>query len=301
MGRRESMIATFSSRDVPEIPLDVATALYRITQEALRNISKHAGQTHARVSLRGTPDGVQLQVADFGAGLRHGVPPVRSGFVEYGGACAPDRSTLRVQSLLGDGTRITVDVPLAGCAGRRVTASMAVKRDLIVLGASAGGVEALRRYAGGFRRISPRQFSSCCTCLHARPACSRSILSRAGRLRAAHATDGEPIEQGRIYIAPPDHHMAIERDHVHLTWGPKEQHHRPCINVTFRSAAAAYRDRVAGVVLSGEARRRHRRPLGNRSQGRCDGCAAPRGGGVPVDAASQRVARVGSGLHGSAG
>ncbi len=129
---------------------------------------------------------------------------------------------------------------------------MAVKRDLIVLGASAGGVEALTKVCRALPADLP---AAVFVVLHV-PARTTSmlpsILSRAGRLRAAHATDGEPIEQGRIYIAPPDHHMAIERDHVHLTCGPKEQHHRPCINVTFRSAAAAYRERVAGVVLSGE-------------------------------------------------
>jgi len=69
-GRREGMIATFSSQNVPEnVPLEAATALYRISQEALRNITKHAGQTHTRVSLREIPEGIQLQVADFGQGF----------------------------------------------------------------------------------------------------------------------------------------------------------------------------------------------------------------------------------------
>ena len=53
-------------------------------------------------------------------------------------------------------------------------------------------------------------------------------------------------------MAPADHHLIIQNDHVHLSLGPKEQHHRPCINVTFRSAALAYGDRVTGMILSGE-------------------------------------------------
>ncbi len=116
-GRRENMIATFSSREVPEIPLEVATALYRITQEALRNISKHAGQTHARVSLRGTPEGVQLQVADFGQGFDMESSRSGLGLLSMEERARQIGATLRVQSSLGDGTRITVGVPLLGARG----------------------------------------------------------------------------------------------------------------------------------------------------------------------------------------
>jgi two-component system chemotaxis response regulator CheB len=79
-----------------------------------------------------------------------------------------------------------------------------------------------------------------------------AILGKAGRLPATHAVDGAPIERGQIYVAPPDHHLIIEPGHMHLGCGPKEQHHRPCINVTLRSAAAAYGRRAIGVILSGE-------------------------------------------------
>jgi two-component system, chemotaxis family, protein-glutamate methylesterase/glutaminase len=80
----------------------------------------------------------------------------------------------------------------------------------------------------------------------------REPTASAGPLPAAHAEDGEAIEHGRIYIAPPDHHPIVERDHVHLIARPKEQHQRPVINVTFRSAALAYGEHVAGVVLTGQ-------------------------------------------------
>ncbi len=126
------------------------------------------------------------------------------------------------------------------------------KQDIFVIGASAGGVEALERLVAQLRPGFP---GSLFVVLHLPPR-TRSylpeVLSKAGRLPAIHPENGQRFEPGHIYIAPPDHHLIVERDHVHLSLGPKEQHHRPCINVMFRSAALAYGDRVAGVVLTGE-------------------------------------------------
>jgi two-component system chemotaxis response regulator CheB len=127
-----------------------------------------------------------------------------------------------------------------------------VSRDIVVIGASAGGVEALQTMVAGLPADLP---ATVFVVLHVAPR-SRSflpgILSAAGPLPACHATDGMEIQQGRIYVAPPDHHMLIERGHIHLNLGPKENHQRPCINASFRSAAAAYGDRVIGVVLTGQ-------------------------------------------------
>ena len=125
-------------------------------------------------------------------------------------------------------------------------------RDIAVLGASAGGVEALKALVSTL----PRNYDgSIFVVLHVAPRSSSflpQILSNSGSLPASHAREGEAIERGRIYVAPPDRHLVLERNHMHLSLGPKENHQRPCINVTFRSAAAAFGDRVAGVVLSGQ-------------------------------------------------
>src|SRR6185436_17549984 len=78
-----------------------------------------------------------------------------------------------------------------------------------------------------------------------------AILSRAGPLPAQHATNEEVIRHGKIYVAPSDVHMFVEEGRVLVLRGPKENRFRPAINPLFRSAAAAYRDRVIGVVLTG--------------------------------------------------
>jgi two-component system chemotaxis response regulator CheB len=78
-----------------------------------------------------------------------------------------------------------------------------------------------------------------------------SILSRAGPLPAAHASDGEALRRGRIYVAPADVHMLLDGDTIRLARGPKENLYRPAVDPLFRSAAVAFGPRVTGVVLTG--------------------------------------------------
>src|SRR2546423_8966972 len=78
-----------------------------------------------------------------------------------------------------------------------------------------------------------------------------NILQQQGHLPAAMAANGEVIRRGRIYVAPPDHHLIIEAGFMRLWRGPKENHSRPSLDPTFRSAAKVYGERVVGVILSG--------------------------------------------------
>src|SRR5438105_14310714 len=123
--------------------------------------------------------------------------------------------------------------------------------DIIVVGASAGGVEALVTLT----RLLPRKLPAAVVVVLHVPAQSPSllpdILNRAGVLKAVHATDNLEIKHSRIYIAPPDHHMLVEHGKVRVVHGPKENRHRPAIDPLFRSAAWSYGPRVTGVVLSG--------------------------------------------------
>jgi two-component system, chemotaxis family, protein-glutamate methylesterase/glutaminase len=77
------------------------------------------------------------------------------------------------------------------------------------------------------------------------------ILSRSGKLKASHAKDGEAIQLGRIYIAPPNFHLLLDDEKVVVKKGPKENRFRPSIDALFRSAAYTYGARVISIVLSG--------------------------------------------------
>ena len=124
--------------------------------------------------------------------------------------------------------------------------------DIIVIGASAGGVEALRELVRELPQDLP---ASIFVVLHMSNqnggTMLPSILDRAGTLPAHAAMNGTRFERGHIYVAPPDFHLLIEGDHIRVVRGPKENRHRPSVDPLFRSAAWAYGPRVVGVVLSG--------------------------------------------------
>lgn len=124
-------------------------------------------------------------------------------------------------------------------------------RDIVVIGASAGGIAALQRLV---RQLPAKLRASLLVVQHISPdgpSLLPQILSRAGALPARFPEDGERPQPGIIYVAPPDRHLILERDTIRLIRGPQENLHRPAIDPLFRSAAAAYGPRVAGIILSG--------------------------------------------------
>ena len=124
-------------------------------------------------------------------------------------------------------------------------------RDIIVVGASAGGIEALKVLVGEL----PRDLPAAIFVVQHIPPWRKSelpeILSHAGTLPAKHPHPAEEIEKGQIYVAPPDQHLIVDEGRIGLWHGPRENRFRPAINSLFRSAAVTYRERVAGVILSG--------------------------------------------------
>jgi two-component system, chemotaxis family, protein-glutamate methylesterase/glutaminase len=125
------------------------------------------------------------------------------------------------------------------------------RHDIVVVGASTGGVEALSQLVAG---LPPDLPAAVFIVLHLAPgSASRlpELLSRRGPLRATHALHGEAIVPGRIYLAPPDNHVTLRPGSVQVLRGPKENGHRPSVDALFRTASTAYGPRVIGVVLTG--------------------------------------------------
>ncbi|HEV7350132.1 chemotaxis protein CheB [Telluribacter sp.] len=124
-------------------------------------------------------------------------------------------------------------------------------RDIIVVGASSGGVPALKAFVNNL----PKDFKGSVFIVLHIPTYTESrlpeILSNAGPLEAVHPGDGEEIEPGKIYIARNDHHLLLQEGKVMVKRGPKENRFRPSIDALFRSAAYVYSTRVVGIIMSG--------------------------------------------------
>ena len=159
------------------------------------------------------------------------------------------------------------------------------RRDIVVIGASAGGVEALLQIAQGL----PSDFGGAAFVVPHLPEGSTSalpeILDRAGPLSATVGAGIRPIEYGAITVAPPDHHLVLDDGHVRAFRGPRVNGHRPAVDVLFHSAARTHGARVVGVVLSGSL---HDGTLGLRAIKRHGGAAIVQSGathaGMPTSA-----------------
>jgi two-component system, chemotaxis family, protein-glutamate methylesterase/glutaminase len=126
-----------------------------------------------------------------------------------------------------------------------------IGHDIVAIGASAGGVEALSKLVGGLPADLPAAVFVVVHLGKESPGMLPRILDRAGPLEAAQPEDGDSVENGRVYVAPPNLHLLLEDGTIRLSRGPKENRNRPAVDPLFRTSALAYGPRVVGVVLSG--------------------------------------------------
>ena len=125
-------------------------------------------------------------------------------------------------------------------------------RALVALGSSWGGLNALRTILGAL----PGDLGAALVVVQHRssdshPTAFRDLVGAVTQLRVSEAEDKQPLEPGHVHIAPPGFHMLVEDDHLELSMEAAVEYSRPSIDVLFESAAESYRDRCAGVVLTG--------------------------------------------------
>jgi two-component system, chemotaxis family, protein-glutamate methylesterase/glutaminase len=119
------------------------------------------------------------------------------------------------------------------------------------VGASVGGVQALAKLAANLSEDLPAAVAVVLHTASTGPGLMPQILQRSGKLPAAHAKDDEPLEPGRIYVAPADHHLVVDSNRLRLTRTPKVNGSRPAVDMLFESAAEAHGPRVIGILLTG--------------------------------------------------
>jgi two-component system chemotaxis response regulator CheB len=125
-----------------------------------------------------------------------------------------------------------------------------IRRDIIVIGGSAGGIEALIELVG---KLPPAFEAAAAAVIHLSPfreSKLAAVLGRVARIPIIQASHGAPFELGRLYVAVADYHLLVAAT-LSLTREAKEHFHRPAIDPLFRSAAASFGRRVVGVLLSG--------------------------------------------------
>lgn len=253
----------------PTEPLRMSGDRRRL-QQVLLNLIANALQYGSSprgvdVRVRGEGEQVVIEVTDYGSGIpAEHRERVFERFYRAGDSAG--RQGLGIGPFPGEGRRHrTRGHDRAGFrpgAGQHVHHSSAFRagasmseahrgHDIVVVGASAGGVEALMRLVGGL----PREFAAAVfVVLHIpaeAPSALAAILQRWGPLPVMQGEDAQPIEHGHIYVARPNRHLIVHRGRIAVGAGPRENSARPSIDVLFRSAARAYGRRVVGVVLSG--------------------------------------------------
>jgi two-component system CheB/CheR fusion protein len=112
--RQERLRVMFRERNLPQvIPAEVALCLYRVTQEALRNVARHSGARRASVVLAGTEEAVQLSVSDTGVGFDIELVKGKGlGIVNMEERVRLLMGTLFIKTRPGGGTRVIVQIPL---------------------------------------------------------------------------------------------------------------------------------------------------------------------------------------------
>ena len=124
--------------------------------------------------------------------------------------------------------------------------------EAIVIGVSSGGMKALKLLFS----LLPKGFKTPIIIVQHMSAHSDNewiqLLNDTYAVDIKEADEKEKIENGKIYFAPSNYHLLIEKDITFsLTIDERVNYARPSIDVLFESAADAYKNKLIGVILTG--------------------------------------------------
>jgi two-component system chemotaxis response regulator CheB len=124
--------------------------------------------------------------------------------------------------------------------------------ELVAIGASWGGLRAVEIVLGAL----PQDFAAPVVIAQHRQVDSSDgmlvrLLDARCALTVCEAEDKQALHPGLVLVAPPDYHLLVEAGSVALSVDAPLNFSRPSIDILFSSAADAYAERVAGVVLTG--------------------------------------------------
>ncbi|HLL73099.1 MAG TPA: chemotaxis protein CheB [Pyrinomonadaceae bacterium] len=125
-----------------------------------------------------------------------------------------------------------------------------MKFEIVVVGTSFGGLSALQVVLPALAK----DFGMPVVLVQHRGKDSDNLcefLQRHSALPLSEPNDKEAIAPGRVYLAPRDYHLLIERDGFALSTEAPVGYARPSVNVLFESAAEVYQEHVVGVILTG--------------------------------------------------
>ncbi|HEY9677681.1 MAG TPA: chemotaxis protein CheB [Drouetiella sp.] len=125
------------------------------------------------------------------------------------------------------------------------------RKDIVVIGASAGGIEAIHNLLRSLPDDLPASFFVVVHLSPQTPSYLARVLSRGTRLKVISPADETAIEHGVVYVAPANRHLLVKPGIIRLGSGPRENRSRPSVDALFRTASFAYHDRVIGIILSG--------------------------------------------------
>ena len=113
---RAAGLSVTTAIDPPDIDHDAIDLIYRVAQEAIRNVAKHANASSVRIMLVPAGRGATLEISDDGDGFAPDAPRAAEAGGHFGLRLLRDRAgdagaTLRISSTLDQGTTITLKVP----------------------------------------------------------------------------------------------------------------------------------------------------------------------------------------------